>query len=636
MSNLSGTQSGAAKVLRLLETQGFLDHGLLGDASERSLRRDVATGIAEVAASAVTPYGPVVVPMRLHGVDIDFVNPFAYIYFLCDKYRNVFVLLCPGGAATLRTIVLYIDEVRPGNPFRPDKSRTTQCIYWVFSDLPDRFICNTDTWFLGTTVRSKIIDVMPGKVSSLMAAVVRLFWAEAGQSWSRGVMVGHGNDSAMLTARFGGFLGDEKALKEIFSLKGAAGTRPCPSCANVVQWLELHDGGPLVGISCPDRGSLVPVGDRDLYDLADQLQAHIGTKGSLEALEQSFGMNFDKHALIFDPYVRTIVHPVRHYLRDWMHVIVGKGIAGTETALLIHELNAIGVTNDMIVNYAASFCFPKALGKFNSLLFSPKYVLKDAMRVFASDMLGILPVMNSFMKDIAVPMGVLADHAASYNLLCKFVSLLQLGPAESAARHTEIAAVVEEHHRVYLTAYGGEDVKPKWHHALHVHEQALHLNKILSCFVTERKHKDVKKSGTWAFNRYEQTVLKSMLFKQVGALGDDSVYALESLVNPQLDKIKGVHLSRATAARLTSGDIRRGDIVACSPRSVAQVVVFVSSPDLPCIFVQAHRFSPTTSETDWVRQDTVCECFPASQLVSAVMYTDRGGGIIRIVPPVVW
>jgi len=82
--------------------------------------------------------------------------------------------------------------------------------------LPDRFLCNTDTWFLGTTVRSKIIDAMPGKVSYLMSHVIRLFWAHAGHSWSRGVMLGHGNDSAMLTARFGGFLGDEKALKEIF------------------------------------------------------------------------------------------------------------------------------------------------------------------------------------------------------------------------------------------------------------------------------------------------------------------------------------------------------------------------------------------------------------------------------------
>ena len=241
-------------------------------------------------------------------------------------------------------------------------------------------------------------------------------------------MVGHGNDSAMLTARFGGFLGDEKALKDIFSLKGAAGTRPCPSCAHVVQWLELTDGGTLVWISCPDRGSLVPVGDRDLYDLADQLQAHTGTKASLEALEQSFGINFCKHALIFDPYVRTIVHLVRHYLRDWMHIIVGHGHAGTETALLIQELNAIGVTNDSVVNYAASFCFPKALARFNVQLFSAKLVSNDAMRVFASDMLSMIPILNSFMLDVSAPMGVLADHAASYNLLCKACPIVATRP----------------------------------------------------------------------------------------------------------------------------------------------------------------------------------------------------------------
>ena len=33
-------------------------------------------------------------------------------------------------------IVLYIDEVCPGNPLRPEKSRTTQAVYWAMADLP--------------------------------------------------------------------------------------------------------------------------------------------------------------------------------------------------------------------------------------------------------------------------------------------------------------------------------------------------------------------------------------------------------------------------------------------------------------------------------------------------------------------
>ena len=77
MSGVSGTQVSAVRVLKLLETQGFLDAGILGDTSERQLRRDTAQGIADVAANAVTPYGPVVMKMRLDDTDIDFVNPFA-------------------------------------------------------------------------------------------------------------------------------------------------------------------------------------------------------------------------------------------------------------------------------------------------------------------------------------------------------------------------------------------------------------------------------------------------------------------------------------------------------------------------------------------------------------------------------
>jgi hypothetical protein len=55
-----------------------------------------------------------------------------------------------------------------------------------------------------------------------------------------------------------------------------------------------------------------------------------------------------------------------------MHIIVGHGIAGTETELLIHAAKTVGVTNEHIIMYAGNVYFPKVLGKFDVQLFQPQ------------------------------------------------------------------------------------------------------------------------------------------------------------------------------------------------------------------------------------------------------------------------
>ena len=107
------------------------------------------------------------------------------------------------------------------------------------------------------------------------------------------------------------------------------------------------------------------------------------------------------------------------------------------------------------------------------------------------------------------------------------VRLLQWGPSAAASRSGELGRLVERHHVAYIRAYGPDSLKPKWHHMLHVHEQGEVLGRILSSFVTERKHRTAKAYGTWAFGNYEHLVLRSMLCKQVVALSDETHFQSE-------------------------------------------------------------------------------------------------------------
>ena len=157
----------------------------LGSLTERTLRRDACAGINAAVADETTPYGNMIETISVNGVNVEIVNPFSYMHLLRKRHYDFFKVVCPD-QNTHRRLVLYIDEVRPGNPLRPDKCRQTQCVYWTFSDLPDKMTVDAEAWFLATTIRSSIVDSMPGKVSALMGAIMNVFFAKSGTSFSRG------------------------------------------------------------------------------------------------------------------------------------------------------------------------------------------------------------------------------------------------------------------------------------------------------------------------------------------------------------------------------------------------------------------------------------------------------------------
>ena len=205
---ISGTRVSAARIIKHLHDKGLLKNSTLFAASEMSLRRDASIGTADAVANRTSAYGPLIGKLKVGNIDIEYVNPFTYVTCMCSDHSSLYKLLCPNLQSSQRSIVLYVDEVRPGNPLRSDIGRTTQCVYWTFSDLPDKFLSGENTWFVATIVRSCIIDKIPGKVSALMLALLKAFFPAQGTSWTTGIIVGHGNEASALRATFGRFWGD--------------------------------------------------------------------------------------------------------------------------------------------------------------------------------------------------------------------------------------------------------------------------------------------------------------------------------------------------------------------------------------------------------------------------------------------
>ena len=191
----------------------------------------MAASGSERFRQAITPYGSVV--QRLHlGVEgaeyIDYVNPFAFLFHLCRISTKFAALLrrCVDAAPRgVLSLVIYGDEMTPGNPYRPEKSRTLQCVYWIFTDFPQYVLQRSGAWFVFATVRSTILEKMPGGFSQFMGMVLHSFFKAHGDSFDKGIMLHAQSDDAafVIRARLGGLLCDDKAHTQNFSLKGASG-----------------------------------------------------------------------------------------------------------------------------------------------------------------------------------------------------------------------------------------------------------------------------------------------------------------------------------------------------------------------------------------------------------------------------
>ena len=149
----------------------------------------MAASDSERFRQAITPYGSVVQRLNL-GVEgteyIDYVNIFAFLFHLCRISTRFAALLrmCVDAAPRgILSLVIHGDEMTPGNPYRPEKSRTLQCVYWIITDFPQYVLQRSGAWFLFATVRSTIREKLPGGFAQFMGMVLHNFFKADGDSF---------------------------------------------------------------------------------------------------------------------------------------------------------------------------------------------------------------------------------------------------------------------------------------------------------------------------------------------------------------------------------------------------------------------------------------------------------------------
>ena len=170
-----GTKTGMSHALSHLSDAGWLRPAVM-KTMVSGVRRKITSAVSD-HADAQTPYGTVVQRMAMPLQKLrqwDYIHPMALLYYLSIISFAFALMLADSAVPGIpMRLIIYIDEICPGNPLRPDKARTLQAIYWCCADWPQWVLQRTAAWPCFGTIRSALVKDLPGGCSQLMKMILK-------------------------------------------------------------------------------------------------------------------------------------------------------------------------------------------------------------------------------------------------------------------------------------------------------------------------------------------------------------------------------------------------------------------------------------------------------------------------------
>ena len=176
VANMAETMCRAAKLRRLDEARRRLPHisgsalaAVYKDVKEHGvpdliLRRDLIEA-KNLVKDIMTPHGTLhqqlPVPMQ-NGKEykLHIINPLAMLWHCFQTYKVWSDLLAekhmqnPSSIEKPWNLILYTDEVTPGDVNATAPTRKIQAVYWSFKELGHAILCKEEAWFCALVLRS--------------------------------------------------------------------------------------------------------------------------------------------------------------------------------------------------------------------------------------------------------------------------------------------------------------------------------------------------------------------------------------------------------------------------------------------------------------------------------------------------
>ena len=189
------SQSALSEILKALPSEDDVD-GTTPGLSRPSLKR-----ARDKATNVETPYGSLrgcindTVVESGKQVTIFYTDPAACLWEACNRcqgfasYLNQCREQRPCSPTSPYDIVLYCDEVSPGNQLKPSNDRKLQVIYWSLKQLGGMALSKEDSWFVLAVVRSVDVQRMADGMAQVMKHMFALFLGERGQTLLNGILL---------------------------------------------------------------------------------------------------------------------------------------------------------------------------------------------------------------------------------------------------------------------------------------------------------------------------------------------------------------------------------------------------------------------------------------------------------------
>jgi len=520
---------------------------------------------------------------------VSFAKVLPEIVRVSPGWRSALKVAVMAGFGTNRNplgIVVWGDEIIPGNILEQDHARKSLLIFFAIKEFGPTLLQKNASWVPVVTIRSNWLKIIPAGMSGVFRVVYRR-WFLLEMLSSRGVPVhleSRNTEPTILYFALKNQLLDGDALRAVNCSMGAKGKVPCIGCLNVLHHdLPLPDG--LESLACTDSSKFQLATNEDIWGKVDRLRDDVDRIGvmAFKRLQTASGLKHVEGSMLLDEELRPHVKVIDILTLDAMHCLFSNGIVGEEfeqllTVLLdVDKTPGIEVTWSSIHNFMqAHWCFPSGHGSASkleslwNLIREERFFEKNVFSPTASECLLLLPVLGHLLDTIVAPRGVLPRERASYAALRCVVSLVREGKTTTP----EIDALdraLRVHADAFIAAYGVSNMlKPHW--SLHIPSQLRRDGFIMDAFVGERVNQVSKRLATEVRNtrNFEESCLQRHMTLFMAKAEHPDLYK-DGLIKPEEAVVEGVDCHVSLAILWNGLHMHRGDIVfVCDKPMVVQ------------------------------------------------------------------
>ena len=647
------------------------------DMPELDGRHSIRQG-RDIQVNEVTPYGALMETLQIETTDgkmedLKVINPFAQLWTASKKCEGFAKLIAdrlvvkPSTYEDPWNLVIYSDEVVPGNQLSFHNLRKCWILYWSFKEFGPEILCKEDAWFCISSERSDRVKQFTGGVAQLFKVILVFLFAVGGHSLkTAGVALDlfHGG-TARVWAKLDMILQDGGAHKQVFCVKGESGHKFCMICRTLYSILSnIWDED--AGTDCLTCNlhlfkEMDFAKDSDVRGTVNRLAwIAANTPGELKLREQACGFNHNKMNMLLEPSLDNIVNPISNMAHDWMHTFVVHGVWNTVIWLLLTALGADAVKS--IHDYILLWSLPRRVGsnKADQLAdaFTPgRWKSSSRAKHFkcqASDAMSMYSIIGCFICAVYMAAGVCVNECQAYMRLCDVLDLL-VASTHGCVTPKQLHDAVDEFLQACLLAGWQIYMHPKFHWCIHLAVQLKKFGLLLSCWVHERKHKMVKRYTDRMRNTrsYETSVLAEITCQHLHDIALKSTFDLSiGLLEPIAQCKPAVVTFLSQALRIPDNEfsttskkarvskfevVHVGDVVVfqdTNKLSIGKVTNFVTVDDVPIAVIAWWKFQSKNTKAGTVEvqaRDAKLRFRPIQDIRASCTYRIKATGCAQVI-----